>query len=104
MCGFAGELRFDHRPADLGEQPTVDSELGLSLVFNGCIYNYRELRSGATAARLSLLLELRHRSELEGVPPLASTDHRASQGLLPGPGIRHLEHTVTWLAARLCAR
>jgi asparagine synthase (glutamine-hydrolysing) len=86
MCGFAGELRFDGRPADLtalermsrrmqqrgpdasgswqrgalafahrrltiidlssaGEQPMVDSELGLSLVFNGCIYNYRQLRA-----------------------------------------------------------
>jgi asparagine synthase (glutamine-hydrolysing) len=85
MCGFAGELRFDGRPADVGavarmnasmerrgpdgsgvwqrgplalahrrltiidlsragEQPMVDSDLGLSLVFNGCIYNYRELR------------------------------------------------------------
>lgn len=28
-----------------GEQPMVDSELGLALVFNGCIYNYRELRA-----------------------------------------------------------
>jgi asparagine synthase (glutamine-hydrolysing) len=86
MCGFAGELRFDDRPADLAavarmsdriaargpdsfgiwqrgplalahrrltiidlsraaEQPMHDSELGLTLVFNGCIYNYRELRS-----------------------------------------------------------
>ncbi|HTV21539.1 MAG TPA: N-acetylglutaminylglutamine amidotransferase [Polyangiaceae bacterium] len=27
-----------------GEQPMVDANLGLSLVFNGCIYNYRELR------------------------------------------------------------
>ncbi len=27
-----------------GAQPMVDPELGLSLVFNGCIYNYRELR------------------------------------------------------------
>jgi asparagine synthase (glutamine-hydrolysing) len=86
MCGIAGEMRFDGRPADLaavarmsermqrrgpdgsglwqrgplalahrrltiidlsraGEQPMVDSELGLSLVFNGCIYNYRDLRA-----------------------------------------------------------
>src|SRR6476469_1456758 len=86
MCGFAGELRFDGRAADLsgvermrerlkdrgpdgcgvwqrgplalahrrltiidrssaGQQPMVDSELGLSLVFNGGIYNYRELRA-----------------------------------------------------------
>ena len=85
MCGFAGEIRFDGREADLaaiqrmsetmrprgpdgggtwqrgplalahrrltiidltraGEQPMVDSELGLSLAFNGCIYNYPELR------------------------------------------------------------
>ncbi len=85
MCGFAGEMRFDGRPADLaavekmsdrmqrrgpdgcgawqrgpvalahrrltiidlsraGEQPMVDSDLGLSLVFNGCIYNYADLR------------------------------------------------------------
>lgn len=26
-------------------QPMVDSELGLDLVFNGCIYNYKQLRS-----------------------------------------------------------
>jgi asparagine synthase (glutamine-hydrolysing) len=86
MCGFAGELRFDDRPADLAavarmseriaargpdsfgiwqrgplalahrrltiidlskaaEQPMQDPDLGLTLVFNGCIYNYRELRS-----------------------------------------------------------
>src|SRR6201986_2490451 len=85
MCGFAGEVRFDGKEADLaavarmsdrmrrrgpdgcgtwqrggvalahrrltiidltraGEQPMVDSELGLSLVFNGCIYNYADLR------------------------------------------------------------
>ena len=28
-----------------GAQPMVDSHLGLTAVFNGCIYNYRELRS-----------------------------------------------------------
>jgi asparagine synthase (glutamine-hydrolysing) len=27
------------------QQPMVDSELGLATVFNGCIYNFRELRS-----------------------------------------------------------
>jgi asparagine synthase (glutamine-hydrolysing) len=86
MCGIAGELRFDQRPADLAAverithhlaprgpdahgfhsqgpialghrrlkimdlaeasgQPMIDSELGLSMVFNGAIYNYPELRS-----------------------------------------------------------
>ena len=85
MCGIAGELRSDDRPArpdvvakmgerlaprgpdgnglwasgaaalghrrlsiiDLsrrGDQPMVDPELGLTVVFNGCIYNHRQLR------------------------------------------------------------
>ncbi|CAE6940342.1 N-acetylglutaminylglutamine amidotransferase [Ectopseudomonas khazarica] len=86
MCGIAGELRFDRRPADLAAverithhlaprgpdahgfhsqgpvalghrrlkimdlaeasgQPMIDSNLGLSMVFNGAIYNYPELRA-----------------------------------------------------------
>ncbi|KUO57342.1 MAG: asparagine synthetase B [Alphaproteobacteria bacterium BRH_c36] len=32
-----------------GAQPMVDPELGLSLAFNGCIYNYRELREELSA-------------------------------------------------------
>ncbi len=85
MCGLAGELRTDTRPADVeatlrmaealaprgpdgagawsansvvlahrrlsvidlswrGDQPMVDTELGLVVVFNGCIYNHRLLR------------------------------------------------------------
>lgn len=34
---------IDLSPA--GAQPMVDDELGLVLVFNGCVYNYRELRA-----------------------------------------------------------
>ena len=86
MCGIAGELRFDDRPADgeavrrmlpclesrgpdgegftsrgrialghrrlkiidlseAGAQPMTDDDLGLTLVFNGCIYNYQDLRT-----------------------------------------------------------
>src|SRR5690606_14873073 len=30
--------------ASSSQQPMVDSELGLAIVFNGCIYNYRALR------------------------------------------------------------
>ncbi|SHM85547.1 N-acetylglutaminylglutamine amidotransferase [Phytopseudomonas punonensis] len=85
MCGIAGELRFDKKPADLAAverithhlaprgpdahgfhsrgpvafghrrlkimdlaeasgQPMIDNDLGLSMVFNGAIYNYPELR------------------------------------------------------------
>lgn len=45
-----GPLLFGHRRlsvidlSDRSNQPMVDSELGLALVFNGTIYNYRELR------------------------------------------------------------
>lgn len=28
-----------------GDQPMVDAALGLTVVFNGCIYNHRELRT-----------------------------------------------------------
>jgi asparagine synthase (glutamine-hydrolysing) len=85
MCGIAGQLRFDHAPANVDQlqpvldilgprgpdgsgvfaqgslafghrrlkvidlsdhaaQPMVDNGLGLAIVFNGCIYNYPELR------------------------------------------------------------
>jgi asparagine synthase (glutamine-hydrolysing) len=85
MCGLAGELRLDGRPADraavermvdrqsrrgpdgqgiwtrgpvvlghrrlaiidlsqAGSQPMVDDALGLTVVMNGCIYNYQDLR------------------------------------------------------------
>lgn len=45
-----GAVALGHRRLSIidlssrGRQPMIDSELGLSLVFNGCIYNYRELR------------------------------------------------------------
>src|SRR3978361_569590 len=31
--------------AATSQQPMVDAELGLAIVFNGCIYNFRELRA-----------------------------------------------------------
>jgi asparagine synthase (glutamine-hydrolysing) len=46
-----GPIAFGHRRLSIidlsacGAQPMVDSDLGLTLVFNGCIYNYRDLRS-----------------------------------------------------------
>jgi asparagine synthase (glutamine-hydrolysing) len=45
-----GRIVFGHRRlkiidlSDAGRQPMTDEELGLTVVFNGCIYNYRELR------------------------------------------------------------
>ncbi|MCD2185417.1 N-acetylglutaminylglutamine amidotransferase [Rhizobium sp. GN54] len=46
-----GNVGFGHRRlrildlSDKSQQPMVDADLGLSLVFNGCIYNFRELRT-----------------------------------------------------------
>src|SRR4051812_31919237 len=46
-----GRLAFGHRRLSIldlsaaSQQPMVDNELGLGIVFNGCIYNFRELRS-----------------------------------------------------------
>lgn len=46
-----GNVGFGHRRLrilDLSEksqQPMIDADLGLSIVFNGCIYNFRELRA-----------------------------------------------------------
>ncbi|QBK31809.1 N-acetylglutaminylglutamine amidotransferase [Roseitalea porphyridii] len=51
-----GRAAFGHRRLkiiDLSEkagQPMVDPELGLTIVFNGCIYNYPELRGELEAA------------------------------------------------------
>jgi asparagine synthase (glutamine-hydrolysing) len=45
-----GRVALGHRRlriidlSDQAEQPMVDAELGLTIVFNGAIYNYRELR------------------------------------------------------------
>jgi asparagine synthase (glutamine-hydrolysing) len=45
-----GTLGFGHRRLSIldlapsSQQPMIDSELGLGLVFNGCIYNYQKLR------------------------------------------------------------
>ncbi|MEL6977480.1 MAG: N-acetylglutaminylglutamine amidotransferase [Pseudomonadota bacterium] len=45
-----GRIAFGHRRlkiidlSDASEQPFVDSQLGLTIVFNGCIYNYQDLR------------------------------------------------------------
>lgn len=47
----AGPIALGHRRlkiidlSERGAQPMVDPELGLAAVFNGCIYNYRELRA-----------------------------------------------------------
>jgi asparagine synthase (glutamine-hydrolysing) len=47
----SGSITLAHRRlkvidlSERGAQPLIDSALGIALVFNGCIYNYRELRA-----------------------------------------------------------
>ncbi len=56
-CGsFAQDcVAFGHRRLSIidlsptSQQPMLDPELGLAVVFNGCIYNYRELRQQLSA-------------------------------------------------------
>ena len=51
-----GRIAFGHRRLSIidlsarGAQPMIDSDLGLTLVFNGCIYNYQDLRKELEAA------------------------------------------------------
>src|SRR3954449_5916359 len=46
----SGPVALGHRrlaiidPSTQAKQPMTDSDLGLTIAFNGCIYNYRELR------------------------------------------------------------
>jgi asparagine synthase (glutamine-hydrolysing) len=53
----AGPVAFAHRRLSIidltphGNQPMHDAELGLTIVFNGCIYNYQQLREELRAER-----------------------------------------------------
>jgi asparagine synthase (glutamine-hydrolysing) len=50
-----GALAVGHRRLSIldlssaSQQPMIDSELGLGIVFNGCIYNFRDIRSELAA-------------------------------------------------------
>ena len=50
-----GRVAFGHRRLSIidlaatSQQPMIDPALGLAVVFNGCIYNFRELRSTLSA-------------------------------------------------------
>jgi asparagine synthase (glutamine-hydrolysing) len=53
----AGPIAFGHRRLSIidltphGNQPMHDPDLGLTIVFNGCIYNYQQLREELRAER-----------------------------------------------------
>jgi asparagine synthase (glutamine-hydrolysing) len=51
-------------PSPAGAQPMVDDDLGLAVVFNGCIYNHEELRGELSAAGY----KFRSASDTEVIP------------------------------------
>ena len=53
--------------------------LGLTIAFNGCIYNYPELRARTGSRRLPLLLQRRHRGHPQGLARLGRGLRRALQ-------------------------
>ncbi len=53
-----------------GDQPFVDRELGLVIVFNGCIYNHNELRVELKAAA-TRFTPVGHRGDRQGISSLA---------------------------------
>src|SRR4051812_25826902 len=83
--------------SEKGAQPMVDPQLGLAVAFNGCVYNYRELRkelaadgySFASTSDTEVLLKAYHRWGERFVDRLAgmfafAVSGRASRR--PGPG------------------
>ena len=53
--------------SERGAQPMVDEALGLTIVFNGIIYNHRELRRELERRGARVLLARRHRGAAEGL-------------------------------------
>ena len=47
--------------SERAQQPMVDPDLGLSVAFNGCIYNYKELRAELEGKGYRFFLRRRHR-------------------------------------------
>jgi len=55
--------------SEAGHQPMTDVQLGLTIVFNGCIYNHHELRR-QLSDRTCFVQQQRYRGAAEGVRPL----------------------------------
>jgi len=70
-------LAFGHRRLSIldlspnSQQPMIDRELGLGIVFNGCIYNFREMRRELRKHASGRVMLLRDRL---GIKPLYYTE------------------------------
>ena len=82
----AGPVALAHRRlkiidlSEQGSQPLVDPHVGRTVVFNGCIYNHRELRAELRARGPPLLLDERHRGDREGARDLGRPLRRPVHG------------------------
>ena len=82
-------LAFGHRRLSIldlspnSQQPMIDSELGLGIVFNGCIYNFREMRRELRKHASGRVMLVRDRL---GIKPLFYTETANS--------LRHCRHWV----------
>ena len=71
-----GRVALGHRRlkiidlSEAGAQPMVDSDLGLAIAWNGCIYNYKDLRRELSEQGYRFFSHLRHRGAAQGLPPL----------------------------------
>ena len=83
-----GRVALGHRRLkiiDLSEhaqQPMVDPDLGLTIVFNGCIYNYQELRAELEGMGYRFFSARRHRGDPQGLSRLGRRVRR--------PALRHV--------------
>ena len=82
--------------SDRGAQPMSDPELGLTVAFNGCIYNYRELRAQLSAfgyrfaseSDTEVLIKAYHRwggefvTHLHGMFAFALVEHASGRAVL----------------------
>ena len=81
-----GPIALGHRRLSIidlsarGAQPMVDSDLGLTLVFNGCIYNYRDLRKELEDVGYHFFSSCRQRSGDQGLPPVGNRLRGPLQG------------------------
>ena len=100
-CWSAGRVALGHRRlsiidlSDTGAQPMVDAELGLAVAFNGCVYNYEELRAElsdhyrfTSTSDTEVVLKAYHRwgerfvDHLVGMFAIALVDQRRDRVLL----------------------
>lgn len=90
-----------------GDQPMTDPKLGLTIAFNGCIYNHRELRRELeadgyrffSASDTEVILKAYARWEMRAIRP--TSRRRPGRGEAPPAEVAGLSLTAVDMAASL---